>query len=282
MKAESEKLIIKSFGGLSTSPRKRFGQNFLHDKSVIAKIFASINPQKNEHLVEIGPGLGALTKEFLHHDGRLDLIEIDRDLLPGLQGLISEKAISTSLHDYHLHSADALQFDYAALASDHKLRIFGNLPYNISTPLLFHLLDYSSLIKDFHFMLQREVAERISATPGQKNYGRLSVMLQYHCHTEILFLVPNSAFSPRPKVESAIIRLTPHAALPYVANNYVYFANLVREAFNQRRKTLTNSLKGLSIKSENLQSLGINPKARAEELNVNDFVMIANRMSDKC
>jgi 16S rRNA (adenine1518-N6/adenine1519-N6)-dimethyltransferase len=251
-------------------PRKRFGQHFLHDANVIGKIINSIHPLPTEFLVEIGPGLGALTRPLLKHINHLTLIEIDRDLARQLQ---EDSSISEKIK---IFQQDAMKFDYSFLSDKSQLlRIVGNLPYNISTPLLFHLVKFTSVIQDMHFMLQKEVAQRLGALPRSHAYGRLSVMMQYFCKINYLFDVPPGAFSPPPKVDSAVIRLTPYKELPFTAQDPQKLAEIVRHAFNQRRKTLRNSLHGL-ISSETLIQCGIKPEARAEELTVQDYVSISN------
>lgn len=252
-------------------PRKRFGQNFLHDPHVIAKIVHAINPQTAEQVVEIGPGLGAITEALLPYLNTLHVIEIDRDLIPGLQQL-SQKTSNSLI----VHQADALKFDFAALAHDKPLRIVGNLPYNISTPILFHLLQQIHCISDMHFMLQKEVVDRLAATPNNKTYGRLSVMVQYFCKVQALFDVSPGAFNPLPKVTSAIVRLQPYTSLPYPCNNFELFARMVRDAFNARRKTLRNALKNFSI---NWQSYATLTNLRPEQLSVADYVNLANHVS---
>lgn len=251
-------------------PRKRLGQHFLRDKNVIAQIVAAIAPKPGDLMVEIGAGFGALTEDLLSLVGRLDVVELDRDLIPHL---------ITRCEPYGelmVHQANALHFDYAALTTaNNRLRLVGNLPYNISTPLMFHLLTFTTKIRDMVFMLQKEVAERIVAKPGDEAYGRLSVMIQYHCTATLLFLVGPAAFTPPPKVDSAIIRLVPYDQLPYPVDDFALFTTIVREAFNHRRKTLRNSLKEL-ISAEQLQRIGIDPVLRAERLSVADFVKIAN------
>jgi 16S rRNA (adenine1518-N6/adenine1519-N6)-dimethyltransferase len=249
-------------------PRKRFGQNFLIDETAIAAIVAAIRPTRGEHLVEIGPGCGALTRPLLAAAGQLHAIEIDRDLAQALQHEFGARI--------NLHAVDVLQFDFAALGDG--LRIIGNLPYNISTPLLFHLADYARRIRDIHVMLQKEVVERMVAAPGDSNYGRLSVMLQYRFEMEKLLDVPAAAFQPAPKVESAVIRLMPLKPLPYAARDELLFARLVAAAFSQRRKTLRNSLRKF-IAPADFDALGIAPTARAQELSVAQFVSLADRVS---
>lgn len=251
-------------------PRKRFGQHFLSDQVVIQKIMAAIAPTTKDHLVEIGPGQGALTLPMLKLVGQLDVIELDRDLIPDLQ------ARAEHYGKLNIYAADALNFDFSTLKKDERLlRIFGNLPYNISTPLLFHLLESASLISDMTFMLQKEVGHRLAAKPGGKDYGRLSVMAQYHCRIHLLFDVPASSFYPPPKVESCMITLAPHAKPTIVADDYDYFALVVKEAFNHRRKTLRNSLRNL-IDEKIWAELAILPTLRAENLSVVDYVNISN------
>jgi 16S rRNA (adenine1518-N6/adenine1519-N6)-dimethyltransferase len=253
-------------------PRKRFGQNFLHDNHIIEKIVKVINPQAADHLVEIGPGLGALTQHLAQTNAQLDLIEIDRDLLAGLTNFAAQYP------NLKLHQADALKFDFQQLAKTKEhLRIVGNLPYNISTPLLFHLIKHIEMIKDMHFMLQKEVVERLAAQAGESAYGRLSVMVQYYCKVSYLFTVKPGAFYPAPKVDSAIVRLIPHSTLPYVAKNFDFFSQIVAQAFNQRRKTLHNSLKNL-LTTEQIQASGIDPKVRPEQLGVAEFVELSNQV----
>ena len=248
---------------------KRFGQNFLQDQSIISQLIASAQTQPQQHWVEIGPGLGALTAPLLRTGVRLDVIELDRDLV---------SLLHTVFHDHPqltIHSADALHFDFTALATDaEKLRVIGNLPYNISTPLLFHLLSNAHCIQDMHFMLQKEVVNRMCAAPGSKQYGRLSVMVQYYCATEWLFDVPPESFDPIPKVMSAIIRLTPHLTPPVVINNIENLNRVVTEAFSQRRKTLRNCLKKL-LDEDALIQLNIDPNARAETLSLADFAKLS-------
>lgn len=257
-------------------PRKRFGQNFLHDQNVIRGIVAAIHPLPGERLVEIGPGLGALTTPLLAALGEMDAVELDRDLIPKLE---QQFATAGTLR---IHNADALKFNFCSLAEngEEKLRVVGNLPYNISTPLIFHLLEQSRCIGDMHFMLQKEVVNRLAANPGGGDYGRLSIMVQYHCRVEKLFTVPPGAFNPPPKVDSAIVRLTPYAQLPYPARDEKKLAQLVTKAFNQRRKTLRNNMKGL-LDAAAIEALGIDPGCRPETLSLEQFVALANSFSDK-
>lgn len=253
---------------MTHQPRKRFGQHFLHDPAVIRRIVAAIGPQPGDRLVEIGPGEGAITFELLRAVGRLDAVELDRDLVEPL------RERSRGVGELLVHGADALRFDFCSLtASGEKLRLVGNLPYNISTPLLFHLLDQARCIRDMHFMLQKEVVERMAAAPGGKDYGRLSVMLQARCEVIPLFAIGPGAFRPPPKVDSAVVRLIPLAQPPDIADPAL-FARLVATAFAQRRKTLRNGLKGL-LTAEAIAALGIDPGARAEQLPLADFVRLA-------
>ncbi len=249
--------------------RKRFGQNFLHDRGIIQGIVRAISPRQGQRLLEIGPGQGAITAELLASGCQLDVIELDRDLLPILEEKFS------AFDNFYLHEGDALKFDIPGLAGNDPLRVVGNLPYNISTPLIFHLLSAQHCIQDMHFMLQKEVVDRLAAGPGSKTYGRLGVMAQYYCEVEALFDVPPESFSPRPKVMSSIVRLTPHAALPHPADSINTLQQVLREAFNMRRKTLRNNLKN-SISEAQLTTLGIDPGARPERLDLAEFVAIAN------
>ena len=251
--------------------KKRFGQHFLHDHSVIEKLIYEIHPKPNDAIVEIGPGLGALTFPLLERVNSLDVVEIDRDVVARLQKKNNAKL--------SIHSVDALKFDLKSLQKNNQLlRIVGNLPYNISTPLIFHLLDFKSIISDMHFMLQNEVVKRITAVPGSKTYGRLSVMVQYHCKTEYLFFVGPESFDPPPKVDSAILRLSPWKKNPYKADDEKNLSQIVTQAFSMRRKTLRNNLKKI-ISTEQIESVGIDPSLRAENLSVEDFVKLSNLSS---
>ena len=255
---------------MSHQPRKRFGQHFLHNTAITHKIVSAINPTADDLLVEIGPGLGALTKHVLPMTSQYHVIEIDRDVVPKLQKKCAE------LGELVIHNVDALSFNFQELIRNdqQKLRLFGNLPYNISTPLLFHLLDFIDIIEDMHFMLQYEVAERLCAAHGSKIYGRLSIMIQYFCHAQVLFEVPPEAFHPKPKVNSAVIRLIPRTPIIKV-KNMKKFARIVNYAFMHRRKTIRNALK-TELSSADLVALNIDPKSRPEQLSVWDFVTIAN------
>ncbi len=255
-------------------PRKRFGQNFLHDKNVIHHIVAHINPAAGDQLVEIGPGLGALTEALVERVKPVHAIEVDNDLVEHLRARFSPDQLI-------LHHNDALTFDLCSLAQkDKKIRLLGNLPYNISTPLIFHALENIDCIQDMTFMLQKEVVQRICAAPGSKHYGRLSVMVQYWCRTQKLFDVGSGAFKPAPKVDSAIVYLQPYDELPVTVNNAENFKQVVQAAFGQRRKTLRNSLKQL-LNEEEIKILGINPGQRAEALDIYAFAALSNAVTDK-
>ncbi len=250
-------------------PKKRFGQHFLHDSEVISQIITHIDPKPQDHLVEIGPGQGVLTIQLLPLVKSMDVIELDRDLIAPLA------ATCKPLGNINIHAYDVLKFDFGQLTTEpNDLRIVGNLPYQISTPLLFHLIIYIDLIKDLHFMLQKEVVNRLAASSGTKSYGRLSIMVQYHFQVEKLFEVDPTAFYPIPQVHSAVVRLVPKKH-PLPLTNYQLFSDIVREAFNHRRKTLHNCLRGI-ITSQQLQSLGIDPDCRPEQLTVAEFVNISN------
>jgi 16S rRNA (adenine1518-N6/adenine1519-N6)-dimethyltransferase len=252
------------------SPRKRFGQHFLHDKAMIERIVSALAPKETDHLVEIGPGQGAITLPVLRQAKKLEVIELDRDLIPGLTARCERSG------DLIVYSEDVLDFDFSRLKKDARLlRVFGNLPYNISSPLIFHLIEYASQISDMLFMLQKEVAERLAAGAGTDHYGRLSVMVQYHCQVDLLFNVPPNAFYPPPQVQSSIVRLKPYREYPYPAKDYALFENVVRQAFGQRRKTLRNSLKKL-IDNGAWASIPVHSDLRPEELSVKDFVAISN------
>ena len=255
-------------------PRKRFGQNFLHDQGVIRGIVAAIHPKAGERLAEIGPGLGALTAPLLDELGEIDVVELDRDLIPHLQ----QQFASTG--ELRIHNTDALKFDFCSLVAPGKpLRVVGNLPYNISTPLIFHLLSQSGCIRDMHFMLQKEVVDRLAAEPGNGDYGRLSVMVQYHCRVERLFSVPPGAFNPPPKVHSAIVRLTPYTEKPVTVRDEASLRRLVAQAFGQRRKTLRNNLKPL-LDSAAIEALGIDPGRRPETLSLKEFAALADVLTE--
>ena len=251
------------------TPRKRFGQNFLHDARVIQRIVSAIAPKENEPVLEIGPGQGALTQALLVYQPQLTAVELDRDLVTLLQEKFAAEI------NFSLCAGDALKFDLTSLSpAPHSLRVVGNLPYNISTPLLFHLLQQREWIRDMHFMLQKEVVQRLAAEPGGKDYGRLSVMAQYYCHVSHLFDVPPGSFFPPPKVMSAIVRLQPRTPAT-LAKDEQLLSTLVNTAFQQRRKTLRNTLKTIASEAQILAA-NIKPDARAETLSVSDFVHLAN------
>jgi 16S rRNA (adenine1518-N6/adenine1519-N6)-dimethyltransferase len=253
-------------------PRKRFGQHFLHERSVIERIVANVDPKKGERIVEIGPGMGAITTPLLERCNELDVIEIDRDAIRALR----EKSINVGT--LHIHEGDALKFDLRSLTTaPHSLRIVGNLPYNISTPLLFRLLEQIDLIRDMHFMLQKEVVERIAAATGADAYGRLTVMLAPHVQAAALFDIAPSAFKPPPKVVSTFFRLTPYVVAPFVIQNYSTYARVVAAAFGQRRKTLRNALKGLLSETE-IRAVGIDPGLRAETIAPAQYANLAARL----
>lgn len=258
----------------SHQARKRFGQNFLVDNAIIDRIITTIRPSSTDNLVEIGPGQGALTAPLLAATGRLKAVELDRDLVALLEGKFA------SQHSLSLYQGDALAFDFSTLVADGPLRIVGNLPYNISTPLIFHLLDYIHQIKDMHFMLQKEVVERMAAPPGSKTYGRLSVIVQYYCQVFDLFTVPPSSFFPAPKVESAIVRLVPRLNHSITAVDMTLFRTLVRVAFQQRRKTLRNALKQLPG-TWNADSVSIDLSRRPETLSVDEFANLSNELESQ-
>tara|TARA_R100000900_G_scaffold1439_2_gene3267 strand:- start:219582 stop:220376 length:795 start_codon:yes stop_codon:yes gene_type:complete len=256
-------------------PRKRFGQNFLSDRNIVAKIIQALGAGPQDHVIEIGPGQGVLTGELLASAASVNAIEIDRDLVSMLQQKFAV------MESFTIHESDVLKTDFNTLLSaQNPVRIIGNLPYNISTPLLFHLLAYLHGIKDMLFMLQLEVVDRLVASPGTKNYGRLSIMLQYFCQIEKLFTVPPGAFSPPPKVHSAIVRLIPKTSDQLVLQNPVTLEKLVRQAFSHRRKTLRNNLKGL-LSDEELSALNIDPGLRPENLSLEDYVRISTHLEDK-
>ncbi len=258
---------------LGHQAKKRFGQNFLHNDAIISKIVDAINPEPDENLVEIGPGLGALTEPVVDRAGKLSVIELDRDLAHRLR---HHPFLAPHLTIYE---TDALKFDFAQLTSAGKpLRIFGNLPYNISTPLIFHLLSFHNVIADMHFMLQKEVVERMAATPNSKAYGRLSIMTQYQCQVIPVMEIGPEAFKPAPKVDSAIVRLIPHQQIAEPAQSVAMLNTVCLTAFNQRRKAIRNSLKKL-ISIEQLQALDIDAGIRPENLTPTEYIRIANFLS---
>ena len=256
---------------LNHRPRKRFGQNFLHDPVVIGKIVSAVHPASEDRLFEIGPGQGAITAPMLAAAGTLSVVELDRDLIEPL------KTRCAGMGKLTVYSADALNFDFCSHAAGSSLRVIGNLPYNISTPLLFHLLEQHQCIKDMHFMLQKEVVDRMAAVPGSRQYGRLSIMLQYRCKVIPLFNIGPDAFDPPPKVESAFVRLEPYEQPRVQVTDEALFEQLVKQAFSQRRKTLRNTLRDL-VDAETMRELGIDPSARAETLAIEDFAILANHL----
>lgn len=250
--------------------RKRFGQHFLHDKNVIQRLVDFIQPKENQHLVEIGPGQGALTLPILKKTGRLDVIELDYDLIPALKLRCLGKGALI------VHQADALEFDFNAIKdTNESLRIIGNLPYNISTPLIFHLLTFADSIDDMYFMLQKEVVDRMAAQPGNKDYGRLGIMVQYHCKVTSLFDVSPDAFYPPPQVNSSVVKLIPYHEFPYKALKYDHFAHMVKLAFSHRRKTIRNCFKTI-INDDDWKKTSIDPQLRPEQLTVSDYVTLSN------
>ncbi|MFS1862474.1 16S rRNA (adenine(1518)-N(6)/adenine(1519)-N(6))-dimethyltransferase RsmA [Vibrio lentus] len=259
---------------LGHKARKRFGQNFLNDPYIIDGIVSSINPLPGQNLVEIGPGLGAITEPVGKLVDKFTVIELDRDLAERLRNHpdLAEKLT--------IYEGDAMKFDFEQLVKpSNKLRIFGNLPYNISTPLMFHLFEFHKDVQDMHFMLQKEVVNRLAAGPGTKAYGRLTVMAQYYCKVTPVLEVPPTAFVPPPKVDSAVVRLQPYEVLPYPAKDLKWLDRVCREGFNQRRKTVRNCYKSL-IDKEVLEELGVNPGMRPENLTLEQFVDMANWLHD--
>jgi 16S rRNA (adenine1518-N6/adenine1519-N6)-dimethyltransferase len=252
--------------------RKRFGQNFLVSPGVIRKIIDAVAPRVGDTVVEIGPGLGALTEPLLTRVDHLHVVEIDRDLIARLRGRFPAERLT-------IHEGDALEFDFGVLKQAGPLKIVGNLPYNISSPLLFHLASYADQVAEMHFMLQKEVVDRMVAAPGSGDYGRLSVMLQYRYFMERLFIVPPGSFNPAPKVDSAVVRMIPlKVGAGGTAKDETLFANLVAAAFSQRRKMLRNTLKEFGGEAL-LEAQGIAPTARAETLPVETYVRLANALS---
>lgn len=250
--------------------RKRFGQNFLSDPNIIRKIVDAIRPQPGDIMVEIGPGLGAMTTPIVERLGHLNVVEIDRDLIARLKKAHPPAQLT-------IHEGDALKFDFATLGT--PLRVVGNLPYNISTPLLFHLAEFAGGVRDMHFMLQKEVVMRMAAEADTSDYGRLSVMLQYRFAMERLFDVPPGAFRPEPKVTSSIVRMVPLSDERPLATDEVLFGRIVAAAFGQRRKTLRNTLREF-LDDTGFNALGIDPGLRGERLTVADYVAIANYVAD--
>ena len=251
--------------------RRRFGQNFLVDQGIVAAIVTAIDPRPGETVVEIGPGLGALTAPLLSRVRPLHVVEIDRDLVARLKTRYSAGELV-------VHEGDALNFDFACLGGD--LRLVGNLPYNISTPLLFHLADYAERVRDMHFMLQKEVVERMVAEPSTPDYGRLSVMLQYRFVMDKVLDVPPEAFNPPPKVDSAVVRMIPLPAAMIKVQDPARLEQLVSQAFAQRRKTLRNNLRGL-LEQADFDALGIDSGLRPENLSVEQFIAMADYLAGR-
>jgi 16S rRNA (adenine1518-N6/adenine1519-N6)-dimethyltransferase len=254
--------------------RKRFGQNFLHDRYVIEKIIHAIAPQPDQVIVEIGPGKGAITRLLLPACKTLHVIEIDRDLVHDLQAEFGDSP------NLEIHNYDALQVDYCQLTDEQSLRLVGNLPYNISTPLLFHIVESMNCIHDMYFMLQKEVVNRLSAQPGSKTYGRLSIMMQYYCQVESLFDVAPGSFTPAPNVNSSIVKLTPHHNRPVTVRDVNDFRQLVTQAFNMRRKTLRNALKKLLSEAE-IAACDVDPTLRPEMLTIQDYARLSDAVSER-
>ena len=252
--------------------RKRFGQNFLTDDTIIGRIVDAISAQAGQVVLEIGPGQAALTYPLADSGAELHLLEIDRDLVARLNVQFATRENVT------VHSTDALRTDFSEITGGRPFRLVGNLPYNISTPLLFHVLQWSELVTDMHFMLQQEVVRRMAAVPGGKAWGRLSLMCQYRCEVTPLFNVPPEAFSPSPKVQSAIVRLVPHREPPVHIDKMDAFEKLVSQAFSQRRKTLRNSLRGM-VDATNMEAAGIDPGARPETLGLEQFANLSNLLA---
>lgn len=253
-------------------PRRQFGQHFLHDGNIIRRIIATIEPAPGDHFVEIGPGQGAITRPLLERVARLDAVEIDRDLAAALPALINDPR-------FHVHCADALRFDFRALAGPGEaLRLAGNLPYNVSTPLLFHLLDQAVAFRDLHVMLQKEVGDRMVAGPGSRTYGRLSVTLAARCSVQKLFAIHPGSFRPPPKVESVFLRLVPHRDNPLGVRDFAAFDAVVARAFGQRRKRLANALREL-LPEAAIRAAGVDPDLRAERLSPGDFAALSNRLA---
>ncbi len=250
-------------------PRKQFGQNFLHDQNILDKIITAIHPLPGQHFVEIGPGHGAMTQRLIEPVDTLDVIEIDRDLAAALPAAIASDKLT-------VHTTDALKFDFEQLRQGHApLRLVGNLPYNISTPLLFHILGYDELFADIHVMLQKEVAQRIAAGPGSRTYGRLSVAIAARCEVESLFHIKPGSFTPSPRVDSSFIRLRPDASKRARIAQPDAFDRIVKHAFGQRRKRLSNALRDL-LTAAQIESVGVDSGARAEQLTVEEFVSLGN------
>ena len=249
--------------------RKRFGQHFLHDRNLVDRMVRTLDLKQDDTVVEIGPGRGALTYPLLEDLPHLHVVELDRDLITLLRQENTPDRLS-------IHESDALKFDFRTLKpADKPLRVVGNLPYNISTPLIFHLLSQADAISDMTFMLQKEVVDRLTASPGTRDWGRLSIMVQYYCQADYLFFVPPGAFSPPPKVDSAVVRLLPYPTLPHPVDDEDHLRRLVAQAFTQRRKAIRNSLKSL-VSLEQFEAAGIDAGLRPDQLSVADYVALAN------
>jgi len=260
---------------LGHTARKRFGQNFLTDEGVISSIVGAISPDNDHVMIEIGPGLGALTEPVADSIDNLTVVELDRDLVERLK---THPVLKDKLT---IHQGDALQFDFTQLKQDgKKMKVFGNLPYNISTPLMFHLFEFAEHIETMHFMLQKEVVLRLSASPGCKAYGRLTVMAQYYCQVVPVLEVPPGCFTPPPKVDSAVVRLLPYEQKPWPCKDVTVMRHLCTTAFNMRRKTLRNNLKGM-LDDDDFAALGIDSTLRPEQISVEQYVAMANLFIDK-
>jgi len=260
---------------LGHTARKRFGQNFLTDGNVINRIVGAIAPDNDHIMVEIGPGLAALTEPVALAIDKLTVVELDKDLVARL------KVHPTLKDKLEIHQGDALQFDFRQLCQPgKKLKVFGNLPYNISTPLMFHLFEFAEQIENMHFMLQKEVVLRLSASPGSKAYGKLTVMAQYYCQVVPVLEVPPGCFTPPPKVDSAVVRLVPYAEKPWPCKDVELLRKVCNTAFNMRRKTLRNNLKPM-LSDEDFATLGIDPGLRPEDISVEQYVAMANFLYDK-
>jgi 16S rRNA (adenine1518-N6/adenine1519-N6)-dimethyltransferase len=254
--------------------RKRFGQNFLTDPFLVQRIINTINPVAGELILEIGPGQAAISRPLAQSAAELHLLEIDRDLAARLQTLFNPNG------RVRVHTGDALSVDFSEIVNRKPFRLVGNLPYNISTPLLFHVLQWNELIIDMHFMLQQEVVRRMAAVPGSKAWGRLSVMCQYYCEVTPLFSVPPEAFTPAPRVQSMFVKLVPHDQPPVMIKDMAMFERLVSQAFSMRRKTLRNSLRGM-LDADMIESAGIDPGLRPEQLGLAQFAALSELMESK-
>ena len=251
------------------APRKRFGQHFLTDTALVERMVRAIAPNDEQCVVEIGPGQGALTLPLLDAIQHLHVVELDRDLIDRLQRTIASQRIT-------IHAGDALKFNFKPLAPEgKKIRIVGNLPSNISTTLIFHLIDQIDCIDDMHFMLQKEMVDRLVAVPSTPDWGRLSIMVQYFCQCDYMFFVPPEAFSPPPRVDSAVVRLTPRSAPLFPATDFRLFGQMVNQAFTQRRKVISNALKSW-LTADEIRAAGVDPGARPDAISLEGFVSMAN------